>query len=110
MYAAYDLIERYGATFLISGDILPEKSADLELRALDVRSELAFSRRGLFVSFIYPNRSIMSMEDEKKFLDQMAKMKMNYLVIFQFPYEPWLKYGGHKTSDPTTRRELSYRR
>ena len=95
MYAAYDLLERYGAVFLLTGDILPEKNPDWELRDLDVRSEPAFWRRGLFVSFIYPNRSIMSLDDERKFLDQMAKMKMNYLQIFWFPYEPWLKYDYH---------------
>lgn len=95
MYAVYDLMERYGATFLLTGDILPEKKADLELRNLNVRSEPAFSRRGFLVSFIYPNRSVMSLPEEKQFIDQMAKMKMNYLVIFQFPYEPWVKYDYH---------------
>lgn len=93
MYAVYDLLERYGATFLLTGDILPEKTASLELRAFKVRNEPAFSRRGLFVSFIYPSRSIMSVPEEKQFIDQMVKMKMNYLVIFQFPYEPWMKYA-----------------
>ncbi len=95
MYAVYDLLERYGATFLLTGDILPEKVSSLELRAFNVRSEPAFPRRGLFVSFIYPNRSVMSVPEEKQFIDQMVKMKMNYLVIFQFPYEPWLKYAYH---------------
>lgn len=95
MYAVYDLMERYGATFLLTGDILPEKKPDLELRDLNVRNEPAFSRRGLLVSFIYPNRSVMSLPEEKQFIDQMVKMKMNYLVIFQFPYEPWVKYDYH---------------
>lgn len=95
MYAAYDLLERYGAVFLLTGDILPEKKLTWKLRDLDVRSNPAFRRRGLFVSFIYPNRSIMSLADEREFLDQMAKMKMNYLQIFWFPYEPWLKYSYH---------------
>ncbi len=95
MYAVYDLMERYGATFLLTGDILPEKKPDLELRNFNVRSEPAFSRRGFLVSFIYPNRSVMSLPEEKQFIDQMVKMKMNYLVIFQFPYEPWVKYDYH---------------
>ena len=29
MYAAYDLLERLGVTFLLAKDILPEKAADL---------------------------------------------------------------------------------
>jgi len=95
MYAAYDLLERYGAVFLLTGDILPQKHPTWELRDFDVRSNPAFRRRGLFVSFIYPNRSVMSLKDERKFVDQMAKMKMNYLQIFWFPYEPFLKYSYH---------------
>ncbi|MGO8731378.1 MAG: alpha-glucuronidase family glycosyl hydrolase [Terriglobia bacterium] len=111
MYAAYDLLERYGAVFLLTGDILPEKKADLEFRDFDVRSDPAFRRRGFLVSFIYPNRSIMSMQDEREFLDQMAKMKMNYLQIFWFPYEPWLKYeyrGEAKWMGDVARKETGY--
>jgi hypothetical protein len=111
LYSAYDLLERYGAVFLLTGDILPERKSDLELRDFSVRSDPAFRRRGLFVSFIYPNRSIMSMDDERKFLNQMAKMKMNYLQIFWFPYEPWLKYkyrGEAKWMGDVARKETGY--
>jgi len=95
MYAVYDLLERYGAAFLLTGEILPEKKADLELRDFDVRSDPAFRRRGLLLSFNYPHDAFMSMEDWRKFLDQMAKMKMNYLHLFLNPYEPWIKYEYH---------------
>jgi hypothetical protein len=111
MYAAYDLLERYGAVFLLTGDILPEKKPGWELLDLDVRSEPAFQRRGLFISFIYPNRSIMSLKEEREFLDHMAKMKMNYLQIFWFPYEPWLKYSYHgevKWMGDVARKETGY--
>ena len=92
MYAVYDLLERYGAAFLLTGEILPEKKADLELRDFEVRSDPAFRLRGLLLSFNYPHDAFMSMEDGQKFLDQMAKMKMNYLHLFWNPYEPWIKY------------------
>lgn len=92
MYAAYDLLERYGAEFLLTGEILPERKTDLELPELNVRGEPAFRRRGLLLSFNYPNESIMSVADWQKFLDQMARMKMNYLHLFLNPYEPWVKY------------------
>jgi hypothetical protein len=111
MYAAYDLLERYGAAFLLTGDILPEKKPTWELRDFNVRSNPAFQRRGFLVSFIYPNRSIMSLKDEQEFLDQMSKMKMNYLQIFWFPYEPWLKYSYHgeaKWMGDVARKETGY--
>ncbi|MCL5005225.1 MAG: hypothetical protein M1404_01720 [Acidobacteria bacterium] len=111
MYAAYDLLERYGAVFLLTGDILPGRKPTWELRNFDVQSNPAFRRRGLFVSFIYPNRSIMSLADERKFIDQMAKLKMNYLQIFWFPYEPFLKYSYNeeaKWMGDVSRKETGY--
>jgi hypothetical protein len=95
LYAAYDLLERYGAVFLLTGEILPEKKPELALRDFDVRSAPAFRRRGLLQTFNYPNQSIMSMGEERKFLDQMAKMKMNYLQIWWADYQPYLKYEYH---------------
>jgi hypothetical protein len=47
MYAAYDLIEKYGVVFLLTGDILPVRKPNLDLRDFNVRNEPAFSRRGL---------------------------------------------------------------
>ena len=111
MYGAYDLVERYGAVFLLTGDILPSKQPNLELRAFDVRSEPAFSRRGLNTWFGYPNTSIMSGQDEQKLVNQMAKMKMNYLQLGWFPYEPWLKYSYHgemKWMGDVTSKETGY--
>jgi hypothetical protein len=54
MCAAYDLLVRHGAVFLLTGEILPEKKADLKLRGFDVRSDPAFRRRGLLITFNYP--------------------------------------------------------
>jgi hypothetical protein len=92
LYAAYELIERYGAVFLITGDVLPPKRPDLELLALDVRNEPAFAKRGIYTTFEYENRSTMSMNDWHGWLDQMAKLKFNYLHLQWYPYEPWLRY------------------
>ena len=93
MYAAYDLLERYGFVFQISGDIPPEPSPDVELLDLNVRAETPFSRRGFLIGNIYPNRSIWSFEECARFLDQMAKSKMNYLQFFCAPDGPWLMYS-----------------
>ena len=39
MYAAYELLERLGIVFQLTGDIIPEQKTDLPLPALDVRRE-----------------------------------------------------------------------
>jgi len=40
----------------------------------------------------YPNQTMWSLDDWRKVIDQMAKMRMNYLQIFWFPNTPWLSY------------------
>ncbi len=95
MYAAYDLLERLGFVFLLTKDMLPEKRADVALPSLDERVEPAFPRRGIHVDNCYPNQTMWSLEDWKKTLDQMAKMRMNYLQVFWFPNTPWLTYEYH---------------
>ncbi len=111
MYAAYDLLERYGFLFQISGDIPPEPSPDVELLDLSVRAETPFSRRGFLIGNIYPNRSIWSFEECASFLDQMAKSKMNYLQFFCAPDGPWLMYsfrGEQKLIGDATPMESGY--
>lgn len=92
MYAAYDFVERLGAVFLITGDVLPSRQSNLPSPVLDVRSEPAFARRGIYTTFEYENRSTMSLQDWHHWLDQMAKLKFNYLHLQWYPYEPWIRY------------------
>ena len=111
MYAAYDLLERLGVTFLLAKDILPEKTADLQLPAGNIRAETPFPRRGLFISNIYPNRGIMNLAEVKAMLDQMAKLKMNYLQFFWFEHEPWIDFGfrgENKLLGDATGKETGY--
>jgi hypothetical protein len=92
MYAAYDLLERLGFVFLLSKDILPQKRVEVALPSLDERVEPAFRRRGVHVDNCYPNQTMWSLDDWRKIIDQMAKMRMNYLQVFWFPNTPWLSY------------------
>lgn len=93
MYAVYELLERLGVTFLAHTDILPEPARTIVLPDLQARCETPFPRRGFLISNIYPNRGIWSLAEVKRFLDQMAKMKMNYLQFFWFEHEPWINFG-----------------
>ena len=94
MYGVYELIERLGVTFRLTGDIIPPRRDALEIPPLDLRQEPAMSRRGFLVPDAgYENITMFSYEDYAKLIDQMAKMKCNYLQFWWFSYEPWLKYG-----------------
>jgi hypothetical protein len=94
MYAAYDLLEQLGCKFLLTGDIVPSPVETLSVPALNLRTEPSFARRGfLLQSGGMINLMVFSFEDYVKLLDQMAKMKANYLQFWWFSYEPWLKYS-----------------
>jgi hypothetical protein len=92
MYAAYDLLERLGFVFLLTKDILPEKRADVPLPALDERVEPAFARRGVFINIGYPSQTMWSLEDWKRILGQMAKMRLNFLTVWWLPNTPFVTY------------------
>src|SRR5207247_8657645 len=87
MYAAYELLEQRGVTFMFNKDILPEKTKDLRLPALSARVETPFPRRGLAISRIYPHRRIWHLSQVKASLDQMAKLQLNYLNFGWFEHE-----------------------
>ena len=111
MYAAYNLLERLGITFLLGRDLLPEKTPDLSLPALNIKAETPFPRRGLLISNIYPSRGIMNLSEVKTFLDQMAKLKMNFLQFFWFEHEPWINFdfrGETKLLGDATGKETGY--
>ena len=94
MYAAYDLVEQMGVTFQLTGDFIPAPRLDLALPALDVRKEPAFPRRGfLLQDGGYENLTMFSYQDYVKLIDQMAKMKCNYMQFWWFSFEPWIRYS-----------------
>ena len=94
MYGVYDLVERLGVTFLLTGDIVPSQRDTLSIPELHIRLEPAFPRRGfLLQNGGYENLTLFSYDDYAKLIDQMAKMKCNYVQFWWFPFEPWLKYS-----------------
>jgi hypothetical protein len=91
LYGTYDWLERQGIAFQITGDIIPQTKASLPLSPLDVRSEPAFTQRGFGIASCYETRSIWSYPDIVRFIDQMAKLKLNYLIWHMFSPEPYLE-------------------
>lgn len=94
MYAAYELLERLGVVFQLTGDIIPQTKPDLALPSLDVRMEPAFKHRGMHCW--HGIRWYMGLAELRQEIDQLAKLKMN---VFQFYWGmggPWAEfsYGG----------------
>ena len=91
MYAAYELLERLGVVFQLTGDIIPQQKADLELTALSVKMEPSTKYRGLHMRhFVMP---WMGLDDFRRLVDQMAKLKCNYLEFYWYVGAPWIEYS-----------------
>ena len=89
MYAAYELLERLGVVFQLTGDIVPERKAYLELPELDVTDAPERKIRGVHVWHAYSWH--MGMEDYRRLIDQLGKMKMNVLQFFWGMGAPWVE-------------------
>jgi hypothetical protein len=91
MWGVYELVERYGVRYLLSGDVYPEKPATSPLPEIDQVFEPAFTARW----FKTMGDFAMGMEgwgiaDYRPFLDQLAKLKFNRIRVGGCPSGPFL--------------------
>ena len=108
MYAAYELLERLGIVFQHTGDIIPERKPDLALPALDVRMEPVLKYRGLSL-YAHALRWSMGLEDIRKHIDQLAKLKINVLKWYWGMGGPWCKFSyDGKVAELFRTKESSY--
>ena len=86
LYGVYGLLEdHYGVGFYLGGDVLPEKSPPLRIPNVDERKRPAVAIRGFLPWTNFPqSATVYSWEDWKFILDQMAKMRMNFLHIHNY--------------------------
>jgi hypothetical protein len=93
LYGVYELLSRLGITFRITGDILPARQENVAIPELDIRMEPALKRRGFLFPVNFDNASCYSWSDYEQMLDQMARMKCNYLQFWWFSFQPWVTYS-----------------
>ena len=111
LYGTYEFLEYLGLTFRITGDILPERQAELSVPQLNLKMSPVLRRRGFLFAANFDNTSIYSWAEYQRMLDQMARMKCNYLQFWWFAYSPWLKYGykgESKWMGDVSRKESGY--
>ena len=108
MYAAYELLERLGVVFQLSGDIIPQKKPDLAFPSLDARIEPALKYRGM--ANCHALRWHMGLDDFRKHIDQLAKLKMNLLHFYWgIGGSPWMKFShGGKEAEIFYPKESGY--
>ena len=93
VYGVCELFERLGCTFLISDDHFPECNPELALPVLDEAQRTDCSWRGIwFGGYCFVANSMFSLSDYEAMFDQMIKLKMNRIIFYHFPNEPFIDY------------------
>lgn len=93
LYGVYELLERLGITFRLTASIIPNGLKNLVAPELDEKLEPSMRRRGFLHPVNFDNASAFSWADYESFLDQMARMKCNYLQFWWFAYAPWVQFS-----------------
>ena len=89
LYGVYGLLEEhFGLTFGLAGDVLPDERKSLDLPTLDERHAPSVGVRGILPWSNFPQSTTSySWADWKSVIDQMAKMRMNMLMVHNYTDE-----------------------
>ena len=102
LWAVYELVERLGVRFLLSGDVFPDVSGAPSLPEVDEHREPAFRDRIWRVMNDEPHGPEMwSLDECRRVIDQLAKMKVNGIYFNTYPSHPFVHYefrGVKKTT------------
>ena len=92
-WAVYDLLERYGVRFLLSGDVLPKQTDEFRLPDVDATSEPVQKRRAWRMICELPYGPIMwSLDDQRRVIGQLHKLKFNGLHFSLWPPQPFIHF------------------
>ena len=93
MWAVYELVERLGVRYLLSGDVFPDDPGPLRLPDLDEHVEPVFTERIWRLMNDEPHGPEMwSLAECRRVIDQIAKMKMNGIFFLTYPSHPFVHY------------------
>ena len=111
VYGVCELFERLGCTFLISDDHFPECNPELALPVLDEVQRTDCSWRGIwFGGYCFVANSMFSLSDYEAMFDQMIKLKMNRIIFYHFPNEPFIDYTFQGLRFGSTQRTVFFPR
>lgn len=93
MWAVYELGHRFGVRYLFRGDYYPNAKKDLDLSGYDVKMEPELkTRTWRTVNDFAVGPESWGLEEHKRFLRQLAKMKFNRLMLSVYPWHPFVSY------------------
>lgn len=96
LWAAYELGHRLGIRYLLSGDVYPAEPGELKLSGYDALLEPSLKQRTWVGMGAEPiGMSAWGLEDQKRLLGQLAKLKFNRVVLRFEPWQPFVDFECH---------------
>jgi len=91
LWAVYELVERWGVRYLLHGDVLPEKPGQFSLPEADVVLEPNLRvRQWRTVNDFACGPESWGLDEHRRVIDQLAKLRFNRLFVSVWPYQPFL--------------------
>jgi len=101
LWAAYELVERWGVRYLVHGDVLPDAPGELRLPGSEIHLEPNLRTRcWRLVNDLAMGPVSWGLEENRRFLSQIAKMKYNRIFISLWPAQPFVHYTFRGTAKP----------
>ena len=96
LYGTYRFLEKYGIRFYLHQDVIPEGKVSLSLPVVDETQKPAFELRGLHPWGGHAEGiDLWNADQYKAVITQMAKMRMNFMLIHAYPaFPPYLRYSA----------------
>ncbi|OHB81824.1 MAG: hypothetical protein A2V98_13590 [Planctomycetes bacterium RBG_16_64_12] len=101
LWAVYELVQRWGVRYLVHGDVLPETPGPFRLPEQEVRLEPNMRTRcWRLVNDLADGPVSWSLEENQRFLRQIAKMKYNRIFLSFWPCQPFVHYSFRGMEKP----------
>ena len=101
LWGVYELAERWGVRYLVHGDVLPENPGALTLPGADIRLRPNMRTRcWRLVNDLATGPVSWSLEENRRFLHQIAKMKYNRVFLSFWPSQPFVRYSFQGMEKP----------
>ena len=109
-WAVYELLEHYGVRFLLSEDVLPKEPGAFSLPGVDLVLEPVQKLRAWRFLCELPYGPVMwTLEDNKRVIRQLHKLKFNSIHYSIWPAQPFVHYeieGIAKRTSDTLQRDI----
>ncbi|MFH1264144.1 MAG: hypothetical protein ABIK89_00340, partial [Planctomycetota bacterium] len=101
LWSVYELVERWGVRYLIYEDVLPEDPGPLALPESEIQLEPNMRTRcWRLVNDLADGPVSWSLEENRRFLRQIAKMKYNRVFLSFWPVQPFVHYSFRGMEKP----------